>query len=61
MLPVVLELAALVPRIKKVSSSLFLLLFVQYLLLILLTLLLDCHAGKERDNVKTALGTNGED
>ena len=47
MLPVVLELAALVPMIKKVSSSLFLLLFVQYLLLILLTLLLDCHAGKE--------------
>ena len=61
MLPVVLELAALVPRIKKVSSSLFLLLFVQYLLLILLTLLLDCHAGKEGDSVETALGTNGED
>ena len=61
MLPVVLELAALVPRIKRVTSSLFLLLFVQYLLLILLTLLLDCHAGKEGDNDETALGTNGED
>ena len=61
MLPVVLELAALVPRIKKVSSSLFLLLFVQYLLLVLLTILLGCHAGKEGDNVEMALGTNGED
>ena len=47
--------------LKKVSCSLFLLIFVQHPLLFLILFLLDCHEREERHYNETALCTNRTD